>query len=78
MLKSNKYFNRSSNNEHEIDRQTNGLDAKHDTLYHKHCKGKITCVAQPTNNSNALSRRETEILKRIKSLEEWRFEMMKM
>ena len=78
MFKSKQYFNRSSNDEHDKDQQTKGNDVKHHSFYYEQYKGKITYVAQPTNSINALSGRETEMLKRIESLEEWRAEIMKM
>ena len=73
MFKFKRYFNRSSN----IDEQTKGNAIKPATSYRKNYEGKITYVDQPNNNPNDLNRRETEILERIKSLEQWRAEMMK-
>ena len=77
VFKSKRCFNRSSKNKHDIDQLTKGSDIKQHTLYHEHCKEKITYVAHPTNSSNDLSERETELLKRIETLEEWRAEMIK-
>ena len=77
MFKFERYFGRSSNKDHGIDEQTKENAVKPATSYRKHYGRKITCVDQPNNNPNALNRRETEILERIKSLEEWRAEMMK-
>ena len=78
MYKSRQCNDRSSNNEYDMNQQTKGNDFKQHTFYRKHLKGNITYVAQPTNNSNALSGRETEMLKRIESLEEWRAEILNM
>ena len=77
MFKFKRYFDRSSIRDHSIDEQTKGNAVKPATSYRKNYEGKITYVDQPNNNPNDLNRRETEILKRIKSLEQWRAEMMK-
>ena len=78
MYNSKQFFNRSSNNDHDMNQQTKVNAFEQRTLYRKHFKENITYVAQPTNSSNALSGKETEMLKRIESLEEWRAEIMKM
>ena len=78
MLKSNRYFDKSSDKEHNRDQHTKGKDVKHPTSHRNRYKRKMTYSDHFPCNRCSFSRRETNILERIKSLEQARDEMIKM
>ena len=59
-----------------MDQQTKGKNVKNPSSYRNYYKGKITDIDQPINNRCSFIGRETEILQRIKTLEQCRAEMI--